>query len=213
MTSRHTIPIITRNMFNGSSFMSKQAISISSLLTRQEAEECKVAFDRRDVNQMKFINLKDLREVLQEVNQLPPDDELFELVLKLNLDSSGTITFQQFIRLVEMHKEKQHGNLDDNGTLEAFVVCGGNPDKTGTVETRKITKIVKQYELPVDIESILAELDRQQTGAIDYYKFSSIFVNSSKHNQKKRQSMGMPRQRSGSIGKFPQPQRGFAGTK
>ena len=100
--------------------MSKSGVNISSVLSRQEAEECKNAFDRYDTGKTGYVNLSDLRKLLSEIGQLPNDDELFDLVLKLNLDTSGTIPFQSFIELIELHKKKIHGALDDQGTLDAF---------------------------------------------------------------------------------------------
>ncbi|KAH7831955.1 dynein light chain [Monocercomonoides exilis] len=155
--------------------MSKGTVSISSVLSRQEAEECKAAFDRYDTGKTGFVNLSELRKLLNEIGQLPNDDELFDLILQLNLDTSGTISFASYIELIELHKKKIHGALDDQGTLDAFVVCGGNRDKTGTVSTKKVSKIIHEYELTIDIDTILQELDSTQSGYIDFYKFSSIF--------------------------------------
>ena len=100
--------------------MSKGATSISSILTRQEAEDCKNTFDRYDTQKTGSVNVSDLRSILSEINQLPNEDEFFDLTLKLNLDPTGTISFHTFIELVELHKKKVHGSLDDQGTLEAF---------------------------------------------------------------------------------------------
>lgn len=160
--------------------MSRQPISISSVLSRQEAEESRIAFERYDAAKTGFVNLSDLRKLLQEINQLPNDEELFDLILKLNLDSSGTISFNSFIELIELHKKKIHGALDDQGTLEAFglelksrtndnifviiVACGGNRDKTGTVPTKKVSKVIHEFELTIDIDNILQDLDQAQSG-------------------------------------------------
>ncbi|KAA6392343.1 MAG: putative flagellar outer dynein arm light chain 5 [Streblomastix strix] len=122
------------------------------VLTRQELEECNAAFDRFDQSKGGSISVTELRNLLKDINQLPDEDELFDLLLILNLDTSGSISRNQFIELVEQSKKKRIANIDEKGTIEAFVVCGGQQDKTGSVSTQKIAKVFKEFELSLDID-------------------------------------------------------------
>jgi hypothetical protein len=107
-------------------------MSLGAILSRQEAEDAKTCFEKYDSNRVglnyvkwcfsfnRVVELVELTKMLKELGQLPNDDDLFELVLKLNLDASGQLTFEQFISLIEMNKQELHGQSDDQGLVEAF---------------------------------------------------------------------------------------------
>lgn len=62
--------------------------------------------------------------------------------------------------------------------VDAFVAMGGNPDKTGTIDAKALIKTVKnEFELTIDIERLIMEIDGDKSGKIDYYEFKNLLSN------------------------------------
>ncbi len=62
--------------------------------------------------------------------------------------------------------------------MDAFVACGGNPDKTGHVERNTLVKIIKQdFGLTIDIEDLIDAVDADGSGEIEYEEFKALLTN------------------------------------
>ncbi len=60
-------------------------------------------------------------------------------------------------------------------TVDAFVACGGNPDKTGHVQRSTLVKIVKDdFGLTIDIEKLIDDIDEDRSGEIEYAEFKQL---------------------------------------
>lgn len=65
--------------------------------------------------------------------------------------------------------------LDDETCLQAFVACGGLPNGDGHVEVNKLVEIVKnQFEMTININRLIDDLDTDGSGVIEYYEFKSL---------------------------------------
>ena len=54
-------------------------------------------------------------------------------------------------------------------TVDAFIACGGQADLGGFVERDRLVKIVKEdFGLTLDIEKLINDFDKYQTGQLDY---------------------------------------------
>ena len=52
---------------------------------------------------------------------------------------------------------------------------GGNPDKTGCIDTDKLIHVVRhQFEMTIDIEQLIESIDEDQSHSIDYKEFKSL---------------------------------------
>lgn len=59
--------------------------------------------------------------------------------------------------------------------MEAFVACGGQPNGDGMVDVRKLVEIIKeQFEMTINIEKLLQEIDTDGSGVIEYYEFRAL---------------------------------------
>ena len=56
--------------------------------------------------------------------------------------------------------------------MDAFVACGGCPDKSGCVERVTLVRIIKQdFGLTIDIEELIDAVDTDGSGEIEYSEF------------------------------------------
>ena len=59
--------------------------------------------------------------------------------------------------------------------MESFVSMGGEPTGEGIVDAAKLIDIIKnQFEMTIDIEQLIADIDEDGSGEIEYEEFKSL---------------------------------------
>jgi len=72
----------------------------------------------------------------------------------------GYVHYDMFKKVIIGWKSQSSKLLDDETVLEAFVACGGQPNGEGVVDSSKLIEIIKeQFEMTINIEKLLAEID------------------------------------------------------
>ena len=60
-------------------------------------------------------------------------------------------------------------------TLDAFVSLGGEQDGTGHINASVLIDIVKKdFEMTIDIEKLIREIDEDGSGEIEYEEFMEL---------------------------------------
>ena len=55
---------------------------------------------------------------------------------------------------------------------------GGNPDKSGVINTDRLIKVIRdQFEMTIDIERLIESIDEDNSQSIDFYEFKSLLSN------------------------------------
>mmetsp|Transcript_1642 Transcript_1642/g.3131 ORF Transcript_1642/g.3131 Transcript_1642/m.3131 type:complete len:169 (-) Transcript_1642:220-726(-) len=144
------------------------------VLTQEEIDQCREAFDRFDKDGSGSIDMWELRMVLQAMGQSPTEEELFAMISQVDDHGSGSIDFGEMLKVIDVQKQKMAERDDSQDTLDAFIAMGGNPDKTGQISSDRLRKTIKQFELTIDIEQLIAETDVDGSGFIDYEEFSKM---------------------------------------
>ena len=79
-----------------------------------------------------------------------------------------------FIRVIENQKEREEKFDDESDMIDAFIACGGNPDKGGHVKKETLVKIIKHdFGLTIDIEELINKIDTDGSGEIEYGEFKT----------------------------------------
>jgi Ca2+-binding EF-hand superfamily protein len=64
---------------------------------------------------------------------------------------------------------------DESDMIDAFIACGGNPDKGGHVKKETLVKITKHdFGLTIDIEELINKIDTDGSGEIEYGEFKTL---------------------------------------
>ncbi|RHY08783.1 hypothetical protein DYB37_002251 [Aphanomyces astaci] len=128
-----------------------------------------------DVMAYFLISLYELAKVLEAMGQKPSEEELFQMISEVDDDHSGEIEFPEFLRVIETQKRRAMEYDDESDFIDAYVACGGGPDKTGHVERRVLVHLIKKdFGLPIDIDKMLDELDTDGSGEIEYDEFKAL---------------------------------------
>ena len=59
--------------------------------------------------------------------------------------------------------------------MDAYVAIGGPSDKSGHIDGDVLVKIIKEeFDLPIDIEQLIREVDDSGNGEIEYEEFEKM---------------------------------------
>ena len=79
--------------------------------------------------------------------------------------------------MAEQKRQAGEGNEDD--TLDAFVALGGLPDRDGYIDAARLIKVIKKdFEMTIDIEQLIKDIDEDGSGQIEYGEFLSLLSTS-----------------------------------
>eukprot|EP01006_Ploeotia_vitrea_P031596 TRINITY_DN63923_c1_g1_i1.p2 TRINITY_DN63923_c1_g1~~TRINITY_DN63923_c1_g1_i1.p2 ORF type:complete len:487 (-),score=46.12 TRINITY_DN63923_c1_g1_i1:1844-3304(-) len=115
-----------------------------------------------------------IREVLTQLGQVLTDNEVLELMNKVEYKEGHILTFYSFTRMMELLK-RRHLINSTSDTADAFVALGGQRDKSGEIDARQLRDTVKQFGLTLDIDRLIEEVDSDGSGMIDFDEFQFIF--------------------------------------
>eukprot|EP00824_Muranothrix_gubernata_P008490 TRINITY_DN20928_c0_g1_i1.p1 TRINITY_DN20928_c0_g1~~TRINITY_DN20928_c0_g1_i1.p1 ORF type:complete len:164 (+),score=40.30 TRINITY_DN20928_c0_g1_i1:23-493(+) len=146
----------------------------SQVLTPEELEKCKEAFDAFDKDTSGGIDPEELRTVLKFMGQEPSEEEIYRMISEVDEGNTGTITWESFRAMIEKQKLEKGGD-DESDTLDAYVAMGGNPDGSGCVEAQRLIHVIKnEFGMTIDIEKLIQEVDTDGSGEIEYDEFKTL---------------------------------------
>ena len=59
--------------------------------------------------------------------------------------------------------------------LDAFVAMGGQSDGDGAIDASKLIETIKgEFEMTIDIEKLIEEIDEDQSGQIEFDEFTAL---------------------------------------
>lgn len=145
------------------------------VLTQEEIDGCRDAFLAFDRDRSGTIDVWELRQVLEAMGQRPTEEELFQMISEVDENMSGSIDFSEFLKVIENQKERAENFDDESDMADAFVACGGAADKSGHVKRDTLIKIIKDdFGLTINIEELINEIDKDQSGEIEYEEFKAL---------------------------------------
>lgn len=159
----------------GPQFAFGHKLSLQSImvLSQEDIDGCRQAFLAFDKDRSGTIDVWELRQVLEAMGQAPTEDELFQMISEVDDNMSGSIDFGEFLKVVESQKNRAENLDDENDMIDAFVACGGQPDKSGCVKRDTMIKIIKHdFGLTIDIEELINKIDTDGSGEIEFDEFS-----------------------------------------
>ena len=146
------------------------------MLSVEEIESCRQAFNTFDKDGSGTIDANELKATLEALGQNPTAEEIFLMISEVDEDNSGEIEFAEFLRCIQNQKAKLAAKADDSETVAAFVALGGGSDMSGSISTDKLSSVIKDFGLTIDIDKLIAETDKDGSGLIDYEEFKALLA-------------------------------------
>ena len=148
--------------------------SRANRLTADDEAKCGEAFAEVDKDRSGFIDADELRIVLEMMGQCATEDQILRMISDADAQNTGQVSYEQFRRVVLEQKKKQ-GFSNEEDTLDAFVAVGGEPNGEGSVNANLLIKIIRdEFEMTIDIEKLIREVDEDDSGKIEYDEFKNL---------------------------------------
>ena len=102
------------------------------------------------------------------------EEAIFKMMKAASPTQSCVITLEEFKKVIGQQKRFQ-GASQAEDTLDAFVALGGDEDGGGHIESSRLIEIVKkEFQMTIDIEQLINEIDEDGSGKIEYEEFMSL---------------------------------------
>eukprot|EP00760_Papus_ankaliazontas_P039822 PhM_4_TR9786/c0_g1_i1/m.40477 len=145
----------------------------AAMLSFDELQRCRDVFDRQTDEYV--THPFELKMVLSQLGQYPAEEEL-HAVMRIH---GGKMSFNVFCKYMEYLKYKFISpEPTDMDTIRAFAALGGEMDRTGCVEANYLRDTCKHFDLGIDIDKMLHEVDSDGSGAISFDEFKAMWDHS-----------------------------------
>jgi Ca2+-binding EF-hand superfamily protein len=97
------------------------------------------------------------------------------LISELDAENHGVIVFEQIMQIYQKKRQSEVYGENDEVTLDAYTAIGGPADKSGHIDGQVLVRIIKEeFELPIDIEQLIKEVDDSGNGEIEFEEFEKM---------------------------------------
>mmetsp|Transcript_20153 Transcript_20153/g.37467 ORF Transcript_20153/g.37467 Transcript_20153/m.37467 type:complete len:155 (+) Transcript_20153:155-619(+) len=153
------------------------SVNVHEILTEEEIEDCHKAFMQFDADHSGTIESWELKGILEALGQNPSDQEIVHMISAVDDNDSNSIEFSEFLQVMAQQKLESNDSSKDRDIFDAWVAVGGGADGDGFVDGEKLIKIIKHdFNLNIDIEKMIQEMDTSGDGEIDFEEFKQLFV-------------------------------------
>ena len=143
-------------------------------LDRLQEDKVWDAFMAFDYDRMGQMETSDLKNALEHLGEKVTEDEVFLMIANADPSNSGQLQYAQFKQLIQEKRENEGGSTEEE-LLEAFVAMGGQPDGDGFIDADKLIHTIKnEFEMTIDIENLILEIDEDGSGEIEFDEFKEL---------------------------------------
>ena len=143
-------------------------------IDRREFQGMWDAFMAFDHEQSGSISVNDLRAALEQAGEVVSEDLTYWMIAMADPENTGKIQFAQFKNIINEKRENERGSSEQD-LLDAFVAMGGEPDGDGAIDANKLIKTIKEeFEMTIDIEKLIQEIDEDGSGQIEFGEFTQL---------------------------------------
>ena len=141
-----------------------------------ENEEIWQCFHQYDIEQQGTMNTEDLKQALEQLGERVSDTQVFRMISDVDPNNIGTLSFYAFKELVITKREEAKGTSNAD-LLDAYVAMGGDEDGGGCVDAEMLIKTIRdEFEMTIDIEALIAEVDEDGSGEIEFDEFKELLA-------------------------------------
>ena len=102
------------------------------------------------------------------------ESKLQRMMTEASPENPARINKQQFKRVIGKQRHFQTKSNEED-TLDAFVALGGGESREGHIDASQLINIIKnEFEMTIDIESLVKEIDEDGSGEIEWDEFVKL---------------------------------------
>ncbi|KAJ9602693.1 hypothetical protein H2200_012887 [Cladophialophora chaetospira] len=141
-------------------------------LSDEELQAFKDVFALFDKDGSGTITAQELGEIMKSLGQNPSDSELQDMINEVDVDHSGAIDFDEFIKMMSTTVKAQDFAHETRAAFNVF-----DKDGSGTIsadELRQVMKSLGENLTDEEIDEMIREADKDKNGTIDYEEFVQL---------------------------------------
>ena len=144
-------------------------------ISKEIEEKCWEAFLEYDPEGSGQICSDDFGKVINMMQVRISEAEMFKIISELDPENEGTIQYSDFKTKILQREIARLKGSDETELLDAFVAMGGEADGEGCVDAKKLIKTIKEeFEMTIDIEKLIEEIDEDGSGEIEFDEFKAL---------------------------------------
>lgn len=146
------------------------------LVTKEEVRQCRASFDEMDKDGRGELDRWEMRKALESIGRCPTDEQLQVLLAELGINPDAGITFEDFVRTLELQKLGDHMGDEEVTTdlLQAFVACGGARDGTGGVSIQRVADLLDSFGIKIRVHADAEQLRPERKGMLNFNEFAVL---------------------------------------
>lgn len=141
----------------------------SKQLSSEEIQDFKDTFALFDKDGSGTISASELGSIMRSLGQNATDDELADMISEVDIDQSGTIDFDEFLKLMSASVKPADSAEEARAAFKIF-----DRDNSGTIDAEELRQVMRSLGENVtdqEIDEMIAEADKDANGTIDYEEF------------------------------------------
>ncbi|VDO99385.1 unnamed protein product [Soboliphyme baturini] len=144
-------------------------------LDDETLEQYRSAFRLIDKNDDGVISASEVASVMRFLGYKPTDDEIRNIIAKIDQDGNGTIEFDEFVPLMSRHSKKAD---KENDLFITFKVFDRNGDGYITKEElRHVMESLGEELTDEEMDMMLKAADKDGDNRVSFDEFKSMFAN------------------------------------
>ncbi len=147
---------------------------MSTKFSKTKLAEIREIFNFFDKNKSGVIATKEIGDLYRALGLTPTDAEINDIIAEVDLDVSGTIEFEEFVKIFEKYQIKP---LSEDQLVRAFKLFDN--DKNGLLSTDELMRIMEiagEKMTKEDADMIMKEFDLDRNGSINYNEFARMII-------------------------------------
>ena len=124
-----------------------------------------------------LVKTDELKSFLEFCSFKMDDQMVFKIASELDPSQSGYLDGVALKNLIAEKEIERILGSDENELLDAYVAMGGEADGGGCVDATKLIKTIKEdFEMTIDIEKLIEEIDEDGSGEIEFDEFKALLT-------------------------------------
>jgi len=143
-------------------------------LSEQQISRARDAFNSLDIKKNSRIKVVEIETCLKKLGHNIKPDWLEKIESTIDTEGTGYIQFEEFCEII---RKKMKADEDERELREMFRIL--DKEKRGEVNTNELRWILKQLGDDLtenDIDDMIADVDTDGSGWVDYEEFSKLMT-------------------------------------
>ena len=146
-------------------------------LAKEIEDKCFEAFNAFDKEGSGTIASTDVKGVFDMQGIPITEDDIYRLLSDIDPDNTGVVHYAEFKSRVLTKELARLVTQDETELLDAYVAMGGDADGGGCVDATKLIDTIKnQFQMTIDIEKLIEEIDEDGSGEIEFDEFKELLT-------------------------------------